>query len=134
MSIFIPVDVGLRTRTGNLLPRNGRKREGEFSVVLGDRGKENRSLAQKGKRSGKMGSAAPRRRLRKRFRAALFSAKLQKFTENAEFNDSRKLFEWRTIAKNREADFLQKRVYAIYKSKYCARFPPFPTFARIIII
>ena len=106
MSILIPVDVGLRIRLKGFLPRNGRKREEDFSAGLGDRGRGRSLLCIQGKRLGEVRSAAPRKDLRERFRAAQFSANLQKFTENAEFHDSGKLFDWRKIAKNREADFL----------------------------
>ncbi len=102
----MPVDARLRISVSGFLPRNGRKREEDFSAGLGDWGKEKGSLAQKGKVFGKMRSAAAKEGLRKGFRAILFSANLQKFTEFAESRVLGIALGFRELWKNREGNFL----------------------------
>ncbi len=57
------------------------------------------------------------------------SANLQKFAENAESRVSGIVLAFGDLWKNREADFLQKQILFVYKSKDCAKFRFFPTFA-----
>ena len=58
-----------------------------------------------------------------------FSAKMQKFTEFAESRNLGNVLSVRRLRRNREGDFLQKRVFCIYKSKDCAKLPVFLTFS-----